>query len=107
MLGEVTRRNSSKAQTETRLMVALSASVVAFATGGAFLSALYYPHIFVLAGLLTASRRIAYERIHAIESAAPSAEAVRVASRGGIAADWVARRGISGLPLPGTAVRNR
>jgi len=47
---------------ERRLLAALSASMIAYATGGAFLSALYYPHLYVLAGLHTAARRLVRER---------------------------------------------
>lgn len=39
----------------------LTASLIAFGIGGAFLSAAYYPHIFVLAGLITAAT-FTYER---------------------------------------------
>jgi probable O-glycosylation ligase (exosortase A-associated) len=39
----------------------LTASLIAFGIGGAFLSASYYPHIFVLAGLITAAT-FTYER---------------------------------------------
>jgi putative inorganic carbon (HCO3(-)) transporter len=50
------------AGTERRLLVALNASMIAFAAGGAFLSAAYYPHMYVIAGLHTAARRIVHER---------------------------------------------
>jgi putative inorganic carbon (HCO3(-)) transporter len=50
------------AASERRLLAALSASMIAFATGGAFLSAVYYPHMYVLAGLHTAARRLVRER---------------------------------------------
>lgn len=39
------------------LLASLSASVIAYAVAGAFLSATYYPHMFVLGGLLVAARR--------------------------------------------------
>lgn len=42
-----------------RLLYLLSASMVGFATAGAFLSVAYYPHIFVLSGLMLATRRFA------------------------------------------------
>ena len=42
-------------------MAALSASVIAFAVDGAFLSALYYPHLYVLAGVSVAGRRVVRE----------------------------------------------
>ncbi len=38
-----------------RLFLMLNTSLVAFCIGGAFLSVAYYPHIFVLAGLVTAA----------------------------------------------------
>jgi probable O-glycosylation ligase (exosortase A-associated) len=40
--------------THQRLLICLKASMLAYAVGGAFLSALYYPHIYVLSGLFTA-----------------------------------------------------
>jgi putative inorganic carbon (hco3(-)) transporter len=44
---------------EAQLVACLSASLIGFAVGGAFLSAIYYPHLYVIAGLLVAGRRIA------------------------------------------------
>lgn len=41
-----------------RLFVALNASLVAFAVGGAFLSVPYYPHLYVLAGIFTAAQHL-------------------------------------------------
>lgn len=41
-----------------RLVIALNASLVGFAVGGAFLSAVYYPHIYLLAALLECGRDI-------------------------------------------------
>jgi O-antigen ligase len=41
-----------------QLFLMLSASVVAFSIGGAFLSVAYYPHVFVLSGLVAASVNI-------------------------------------------------
>ena len=40
------------------LLACTSAAMIAFATGGAFLSAVYYPHMYILAGLLAAARRV-------------------------------------------------
>jgi putative inorganic carbon (HCO3(-)) transporter len=45
--------------TMPRLLASLSAAMLAYAVAGAFLSAAYYPHMFVLGGLLVAGRRIA------------------------------------------------
>jgi putative inorganic carbon (HCO3(-)) transporter len=50
---------SPAAVSSKRMVAALSASVLAYAVAGAFLSATYYPHMFVLAGLMVAARRIA------------------------------------------------
>jgi len=44
--------SSSISVTYKRLFVSLNSSMIAFAVGGAFLSALYYPHIYLLAGLI-------------------------------------------------------
>ena len=38
------------------LVIALNASLIGFAVGGAFLSAAYYPHIYILAALLESGR---------------------------------------------------
>ncbi len=56
-----TQRSAEEAQTHSRLLACLSASLMGYAIGGAFLSAAYYPHMFVLAGLLTSSRRLILE----------------------------------------------
>lgn len=48
--------------TAPRLLWSMNASVIAFAVGGAFLSQVYTPHLYVLAGLMTASRRLIRER---------------------------------------------
>lgn len=51
--------SESAAVREHRLLLnCLSASIMAYAVAGAFLSAAYYPHMFVLAGLAAASRRL-------------------------------------------------
>jgi putative inorganic carbon (hco3(-)) transporter len=51
--------DTPEAATGRRIVAALSASLLSYAVAGAFLSATYYPHMFVLAGLLVAARRIA------------------------------------------------
>lgn len=48
--------DSVEATSDTRLLASLSASLIAFATGGAFLSQTYSPHMYVLAGLMSAAR---------------------------------------------------
>lgn len=51
-------RPGPEGETHRQLLAALSASLIAFAVAGAFLSAAYYPHAYILAGLMTAGRRI-------------------------------------------------
>lgn len=41
-----------------RLLVCTTASIVAFAVAGAFLSVLYYPHLYVISGIVFAAHRI-------------------------------------------------
>jgi putative inorganic carbon (HCO3(-)) transporter len=48
---------------EASLLASLSASLMAYAVAGAFLSVAYYPHMFILCGLLTCARRLVRERI--------------------------------------------
>ena len=62
LLRELAERPGGSRSTEANLLACLSASVIAYAVAGAFLSAVYYPHMFVLAGLLVAARRIVAER---------------------------------------------
>lgn len=52
-LREVDRFPDETRETQRRLLVCLSSSMIAFAIGGAFLSAIYYPHIYVISGLMT------------------------------------------------------
>lgn len=42
--------------THRRLLVCLNSSLISFAVAGAFLSAIYYPHLYVLAGMFAAYR---------------------------------------------------
>lgn len=41
-----------------KLLVCTTASLIAFAVAGAFLSVLYYPHLYVVSGIVFAARRI-------------------------------------------------
>jgi putative inorganic carbon (HCO3(-)) transporter len=67
-----------------QLLACLSVSVIAYAIAGAFLSATYYPHMFVLAGLLVSARRLAREESEAQKQTPPnklaSAKVVAVGS---------------------------
>lgn len=71
-------RGEPESSRNMRLLACLSASMLAYGIAGAFLSAAYYPHMFVFAGLLTASRRFVLSERTAVESAvlAPSPVAV-------------------------------
>jgi O-antigen ligase len=61
-LREIGARSDPMATTEKNLLVSMSASLIAFATSGAFLSATYYPHMYMLAGLMVSARRVVRER---------------------------------------------
>lgn len=50
------RAADDTASNNANLVVAVAASAIAYASGGAFLSALYYPHMYIIAGLNTATR---------------------------------------------------
>ena len=43
---------------QRQLIIAVSSSLIAFVVAGAFLSVLYYPHLYVIAGIIYAARRI-------------------------------------------------
>jgi len=58
LVREARARDPDNYGIETRLLASTSASLLAFATGGAFLSAIYYPHWYVIGGLVVASRGI-------------------------------------------------
>lgn len=58
---------NSNAKTFEQLFLMLNASLVAFCIGGAFLSVAYYPHIFVLSGLIVAATLL-FERMEIPES---------------------------------------
>jgi probable O-glycosylation ligase (exosortase A-associated) len=57
-LREMKKGVAERDDTPRNLVTALNASLVAFAVGGAFLSAAYYPHIYLLAALLECGREI-------------------------------------------------
>ncbi len=61
LIAEVRSRGPDTHQAGTELVAALSASMIALAVNGAFLSALYYPHLYVLAGVSVAGRRVVRE----------------------------------------------
>jgi putative inorganic carbon (hco3(-)) transporter len=75
------RSDSPHAAPDARLLACLSASMLAFAIAGAFLSATYYPHMYVIAGLSVAARRLVQTHIEAKPVAPPNPKAVTVADR--------------------------
>lgn len=68
---EVRDRHGTKA-IELQLLASTSAAVIAFAVAGAFLSALYYPHLYVIAGLQAAVREVVRQRCLGAGVAAPA-----------------------------------
>ena len=52
-------RDSPAADVNRKLMVTMQASLIAYAVAGAFLSGVFYPHLFVLAALMEAARHLA------------------------------------------------
>jgi putative inorganic carbon (HCO3(-)) transporter len=72
---------SPNAASDAGLLACLSASMLAFATAGAFLSATYYPHMYVIAGLSVAARRLVRAHIEAKPVAPPNPKALTVAHR--------------------------
>lgn len=57
-MGEVKKLTKENADEPRKLLLALQAGLIGFAVGGAFLSGLYYPHLYVLAALTEAGRFI-------------------------------------------------
>ena len=55
------RPPSPETVTALRMLASLSAALMSYAIAGAFLSAAYYPHMWVLGGLMVASRRLLSE----------------------------------------------
>lgn len=92
----VTARGAPTAARDLQLLASLSAAVIAFASAGAFLSALYYPHMYILAGILAAGRNVV--RQHLEES--PSGSLVAVTPAAKVSMHWAlqpaARRPVAG-----------
>lgn len=55
---DLNKLNLFSAAIDRKLMLLMQASLIGFAVGGAFLSGLYYPHLYVLAGLMESVRFI-------------------------------------------------
>ena len=105
LLREIRKLPSDQAATARNVLAATSAAMMAYAVGGAFLSAAYYPHLYVLAGMVTAARHIVRVQIKAQEHAgdAPALETqpARPALRPwGISPEWRPRPGIAASRRP-------
>ncbi len=99
MLRQVAQLPPDQASTARNVLAATSAALVAFATGGAFLSAAYYPHMYVLAGILAAARHAIGVQIEASEQAGHSPALETQAARrpltpAAISPDWRPRPAI-------------
>jgi probable O-glycosylation ligase (exosortase A-associated) len=74
------------------LIVCCSAALMAFAVGGAFLSAAYYPHLYVLSGVLVAARHIARTQEHTATETTKAPTSVRkMITPGAVSTEWLAR----------------
>lgn len=62
----VSKKRSVALVLERNLLIALNASMVGFAVGGAFISAAYYPHLYLLAGLLECGRTVCQRKIETV-----------------------------------------
>lgn len=103
------------AGTERRLLWALNAGLIAYATGGAFLSAAYYPHMYVLAGLHEATRHLIRVRLRTAVPVTATTTALALppavtATPGllapyGISPEWTGPRPRRRLTAPSTAIR--
>lgn len=93
-----------------RLGIALNSSLIGFAVAGTFLSGIYYPHVFVLCGVLESGRRLLDERAAQAEGGESSDAEVDGAARNprhrdarirGRVPDRRPRRGTRPRPAPG------
>jgi probable O-glycosylation ligase (exosortase A-associated) len=84
---ELHAKDAKAHEFEIQLLASTSAALIAFASAGAFLSALYYPHLYILCGILTAARTIVRQRV----AAAPTAAAQVAAKPAGISLHWALR----------------
>ncbi|MCP9453363.1 MAG: O-antigen ligase family protein [Nitrospira sp.] len=76
LLQQIRRKGSKDFLVERHLVTALNASLIGFAVGGAFLSAAYYPHLYLLAALLECGREFGRKALVSTASAAEEKIAV-------------------------------
>lgn len=67
----VAARRSPTRDRDLQLLASTSASLIAYASAGAFLSAFYYPHMYVVAGLMSAVRNVVRQNLTAGDAVAP------------------------------------
>ena len=79
-------------KSDDRLLTATTAALLAFAAGAAFLSCLYYPHIYVLCGLMAATRRVLREQTSAVPAVQSEARAPEMVLH------WALRPASQGAP---------
>ena len=65
LVRQIRRKPTAATDRQVQLLSCLSVSVIAYAIAGAFLSATYYPHMFVLSGVLLSARRLVREETRA------------------------------------------
>jgi probable O-glycosylation ligase (exosortase A-associated) len=94
---ELRKLPPEQAATAANVLNCTSAALIAYASGGAFLSAAYYPHMYVLLGMHVAGRYVIRQQIEACEHAGNEQElAVRPVAPmpitpGAISPEWVPR----------------
>jgi putative inorganic carbon (HCO3(-)) transporter len=94
--GELHKLPPDKASTALNILNCTNAALIAYATGGAFLSAAYYPHMYVLAGLHVAGRGAIRRQIEACQHAPTEQLVLQPAPKpairaGAISPQWVPR----------------
>jgi hypothetical protein len=78
---ELVARNSRAHDSDVQMLASTSAALIAFASAGAFLSALYYPHPYILGGILSAGRNVVRQRmLEATSSSGPQPQPTRKVS---------------------------
>ena len=62
LYSEIQARQMATMDSDLQLLASVNAALIAFAAAGAFLSAFYYPHLYVLGAVLVATRSVLRER---------------------------------------------
>jgi len=96
LLGELERLPKDRASTARNILTCTSAALIAYAVGGAFLSAAYYPHMYVLSAMLGAGRYVIRQQLEGFEyrDAGPALDLMpvkRAVNAGSISPEWVPR----------------